>query len=128
MRSFFLSPSVVMTIPVSLFICLVFGLIHVHHISFLEHIHWTRRQYAFSPFINDGSESGGEMKRNAYVSEDMHEAERLQGHLLISRARFKDAFARHPLWVFLCFCVLRFPRFPNEEFFFKVFYVVFDYL
>ena len=45
--------------------------------SFLEHIHWTRRQYAFSPFMCDGSESRGEMKRNAYVSEDMHEAERL---------------------------------------------------
>ena len=54
----------------------------------------------------DGSESRGEMKRNAYVSEDMDGAERLQGHMLISRARFKDAFARHPLWVVQCFSVL----------------------
>jgi hypothetical protein len=46
----------------------------------------------------DGSESRGEMKRNAYVSEDTDGAERLQGHILISRARFKDAFARHPFW------------------------------
>jgi hypothetical protein len=36
------------------------------------------------------------MKRNAYVSEDKHEAERLQRHILISRARFKDAIAGHP--------------------------------
>lgn len=49
------------------------------------------------------------MKRNAYVSEDMHEAERLQRHILISRARLKDASARHPFWVFLCFlCVVVF--------------------
>jgi len=41
--------------------------------SSLEHNSLTRRQYAFSSFTGDDSESMGEMRRKAYVSEDKHE-------------------------------------------------------
>jgi hypothetical protein len=31
---------------------------------------WTRRQYAFSRLLREGSETRGELRRKAYVSED----------------------------------------------------------
>jgi len=49
------------------------SLISIMMLSLFRHRELTRRQYAFSPFMNDGSESRGEMKRNAYVSEDLDE-------------------------------------------------------
>jgi hypothetical protein len=42
-------------------------------LSSFEHNSLTRRQYAFSSFMCDDSESGGKMRRKAYVSEDKHE-------------------------------------------------------
>ena len=49
------------------------SLISLMMLSSFKHRELTRRQYAFSPFMCDGSESMGEMRRKAYVSEDKHE-------------------------------------------------------
>ena len=51
----------------------ILSLISIMMLSLFRQRELTRRQYVFSPFMNDGSESRGEMKRNAYVSEDLDE-------------------------------------------------------
>jgi hypothetical protein len=43
-------------------------------VSLLQSVFGTRRQYAFSSFMGDDSESRGEMRRKAYVSEDVQNA------------------------------------------------------